>query len=98
LLILFAVLQFVAVVLSSKWVEKDLGLGFTEGMSGYSSPGVATYQQGYDKGKQAGSTVSFVLNVAIPHMAAFLKDPLHVATASGSIQVFCKPPPKSGPR
>lgn len=61
-------------------------LGFTEEMTGWFAFADSEYRSGEENGRRAGSALMFHLTITTDDVDRFIKDPDHVATASGWIR------------
>lgn len=60
-------------------------LAFTEEMKGFFTFDESDYQQGFDRGQAAGSSIMFHLTIVTDDVAGFVADPSHTAAASGYV-------------
>lgn len=65
---------------------QKIGVRFSEVMSGFLGFGAAEFEQGFEQGRQEGTSVTLRLDVSIEDLDEFLSLPEHLATLEGSLE------------
>src|SRR5438128_85808 len=66
---------------------RDVGVKFTETMSGYFSWGNMPYDIAYSQGESQNQQLSFSLDVVISNVGSFIENPDHQAKTHGNFQM-----------